>query len=350
MRAIRNSSRVRRVLAVSFVSVSAVVGHADRASGTEGVGKTAEQAQSAWSSASKGFTGAHDRKGVFNDIRPALKKGMSRAEVERLLGTANAGSQWEGGSLWTYALNRGCSAQLLFDRMTNLDQVVVVEYPYDQVVHGAGGEWRIDGDKLPQAVEKDSLGGMWRATTSLPWGWYRDKIEIAKRLLKYVKGSQMNDVRGLLGPPDGVLTNGEESIWTYICDRNNTFLQVFIDKNDNAGKVCLRTRDWQTGALNESMSAGSDLGPEEAQLADKAAWQSTGPRYEMTSDRRGIGKKMVTYIRTGMTKEEVEQLMGKPENVGSNGHMPEIWHYTLHTDALISIDFDAQGKVSSVRL
>jgi hypothetical protein len=348
MSAIRNCSRVRRVLAVASMSVCAFVGYADPPGGAEVVGKTAEDAQSAWSSASKGFTGARDRRELFNEMRPALKKGMSRAEVERLLGTANADSQCEGGHLWTYVLNHGCAAQLLFDKMTNLDQAVVIEYPYDQMVHGEGGEWKIEGEELPQAVEKESLAGMWRATMSLKWGWYRDKTEIAKRILGYLAEIQTNDVRRLLGEPANVSSVGEDSVWTYIVDGENAFLHVFVDQTGESRKVSLRTHDWRTGELNAFRTAGAVLSPEEAKCADVSAWQTTIPRYQMTSDRRGIGKKMETYIKAGMKKEEVEKMMGAPQRDYADRPEPACY-YDLHTDSSIGIKFDAEGKVSSVR-
>jgi hypothetical protein len=154
----------RCTLAIGLVVILTPLGYGDPPSKAEVVDKTAEAPQSTWMSTVKGYSGSVDRRGMFNEMLPELRKGLSQAEVEMFLGTANAVSQCAGGSLWTYVLNHGCEAQLLFNTTSNLDRAVVLEYPDDQENRG---EWKTEGRALPQEIEKESLSGMWRAITSL---------------------------------------------------------------------------------------------------------------------------------------------------------------------------------------
>jgi len=53
-------------------------------------------------------------------------------------------------------------------------------------------------------------------------------------------------------------------------------------------------------------------------------------------------KKLVSHLKIGMTKQDVEALLGKPNKKYDNDLL---WHYTLGYSQFISIGFDPNGIV-----
>jgi outer membrane protein assembly factor BamE (lipoprotein component of BamABCDE complex) len=182
----------------------------------------------------------------------------------------------------------------------------------------------------------------------MPYIGPADRFDIGKRAFRYISAKMSCDeVEKAFGAPFFTEQQGGHLLWVYRLGPSAFMLVVFSSEKEVVGLQERIYRDDSGEVATKEQLSPSELVDDKT--ADVAAWKATWKDYTIIDDRRGIGKKMETYIKVGMTKEEVEQLMGKPENVGPNGLMPVIWHYTLHTDSLISIDFEAEGKLSAVR-
>jgi hypothetical protein len=63
--------------------------------------------------------------------------------------------------------------------------------------------------------------------------------------------------------------------------------------------------------------------------------------------RKEAAVKLVPYIKIGMTKNEVETILGKPNRINdSDGFI--YWFYSLDYSQFIGILFDSEGKVVKI--
>jgi hypothetical protein len=292
-----------------------------------------ENAVAQWKATVKEHRPWDDRRGICGQVDPFIKQGISGEEARALLGDPQSERKGKDGVLWTYVLYWDQYFQVIFGPADDLQKVR--RYPGE----GEGGR-DLEGDI-----------GVWR---SLP-NFYdvrsgankrKEGFSIAKSMQAGTEGTA---IREILGEADYEVSSGENRIWVYALAANS-FLELVLDGKGRL--VVAKARDYprdgaqapQATVLVGDASRVDISDPDE----DAAAWMATTPKYRFDLDRRGIGKKMETYIQVGMTKEEVEKLMGKPARVGSNRLTPVIWSYDLHTDSVTVVDFDVNGIVVAV--
>lgn len=58
--------------------------------------------------------------------------------------------------------------------------------------------------------------------------------------------------------------------------------------------------------------------------------------------RHHVANKLIPHLKIGMTTQEVESLLGKPDRILSDG---SYWNYGLWYSQFISIRFDTNGKL-----
>ena len=80
--------------------------------------------------------------------------------------------------------------------------------------------------------------------------------------------------------------------------------------------------------------------PVEVANANAAFKTGVGARYR---ENYAVSRMLLPWIKTGMTKKEVESLLGPPDK-DSGGY----WFYTLFYSMFIEVRFDAQGTVLQV--
>jgi hypothetical protein len=90
-----------------------------------------------------------------------------------------------------------------------------------------------------------------------------------------------------------------------------------------------------TGTIIFLMSDGT-LEPE-AEIAKASAEFKANPGF-----RHHVANKLIPHLIIGMTTQEVESLLGKPDKITSDG---SCWNYGLWYSQFISIRFDTNGKL-----
>ncbi len=63
--------------------------------------------------------------------------------------------------------------------------------------------------------------------------------------------------------------------------------------------------------------------------------------------RQHAASKLVPHLRIGMTTNEVENLLGKPDNVREHGD-GVLYEYGLFYSLFINVQFDSNGKVQKI--
>lgn len=82
----------------------------------------------------------------------------------------------------------------------------------------------------------------------------------------------------------------------------------------------------------------------EAQIAKASAeFKAAKPGSEkFIKGRHHVANKLIPHLIIGMTTQEVESLLGKPDKITSDG---SCWNYGLWYSQFISIRFDTNGKL-----
>ena len=75
----------------------------------------------------------------------------------------------------------------------------------------------------------------------------------------------------------------------------------------------------------------------EAEIAKASVEFKANPGF-----RQHAASKLLPHLRIGMTTQEVESLLGKPDKITSDG---SCWNYGLWYSQFISIRFDTNGKL-----
>jgi hypothetical protein len=82
--------------------------------------------------------------------------------------------------------------------------------------------------------------------------------------------------------------------------------------------------------------------PQEAEIAKASAEFKANPGF-----RQLAASKLVPHLRIGMTTNEVENLLGKPDNVREHGD-GVLYEYGLFYSLFINVQFDSNGKVQEI--
>jgi hypothetical protein len=279
------------------------------------------------------------RDGPLKELESQVKPGLSADALRTLLGAPQ--SEWKcgDGTIWTYGVRWGEFFQVLIDE------------------HGrvTGSERRNYSSEMPESRlatnEQDFSSfdvGCWRATV-MPRAGRADRLDIGRRAFRYITAKMSCDeVERVFGAPFFVEQQGGHLLWVYRMGPSEFVLIVFSSEKEVVG-VQERIYDENSGQVaKKELISPSELVDDKT--ADVAAWRATWKDYTVIDDRRGIGKKMETYIKAGMTKEEVQKLVGgKPDDIGSYPYAPLIWGYNLHADSSMGIKFDANGNVFGVQ-
>ena len=307
------------------------------------------RAHEEWSKTCKGYRPYVERTELYQKLTESAEASRTtKAEILAALGAPNSTVKNGDNTICTYMLHRGSLGQIVFDSNGAVRTKWHVRY-HDQYNDGfdyaKGAQWTVTPE-LGKGEDREAIIGMWLAVTGVTDGWWEDKWEIAQRLLPSLEaGLSQEEVRAMLGEPQGRLAHEGGCIWTYTVTMQNVFLQVWLDQTGALVKAYARRYDmWNGNADAESKTLG--LSEVESSLADKGAWKATKDVEHGQIDRRGIGKRMEMRIKVGMTREEAHALMGEPDEVLRNG---QSCYYNLHTDSSIGVEFDDQDRVLRVR-
>jgi outer membrane protein assembly factor BamE (lipoprotein component of BamABCDE complex) len=63
--------------------------------------------------------------------------------------------------------------------------------------------------------------------------------------------------------------------------------------------------------------------------------------------RQKVANKVLPHLEAGMTKEEVESVLGRPDRTEENPRGVR-WHYSLFYSMFVNIQFDHDGTLSSL--
>jgi outer membrane protein assembly factor BamE (lipoprotein component of BamABCDE complex) len=342
--------RLRRVptLLLLYWVVGGICGAAEKSGAEEA--PSASDAEASWATTVAGYRSEKDRRDAFARILPRVTVLATTNEVQATLDRPNSVVAANGLVLWTYVLYHGAVAQLVFGgdgRLQSRHDVVFRCYVVDWGKASERPPWSVVPE-YPRPLEVPACIGTWRAIGAVQDGLWEDKHELAERIASAIgAGLARDDIRTMLGEPMGVLGGGTTNVWSYPTMLQNAFLQVWFGGKGCSTRLCARRYEIRTGMVAVS-PADQEWSEHEHRTADTAAWLCTKDVGRGAICRRGIGKRMETYLKKGMTKEEVLELMGQPDNKSTNRLGQNWWLWTLHTDSSTGVDIDSEGKVRHV--
>lgn len=282
------------------------------------------------------------REPTIEKLESEIPVGSTIEHVRDLLGLPESEWKYEGGCIWTYGLHRRKYFQIAFDSEGRVSRTCRRNFLSRK-------ELKVKREETQFSLASD-LGRAWDIgvwlTTAGRDGADADLLHVGKMAFQHVvAGMSFVEVEKAFGAPAYKAKQGECELWVYRLGPSEFAVVVLSSKKEALG-VQERIYDQQSGQLEKRGSVMLEKLPLDEKIADAAAWQATWKGYTMTDDRRGIGKRMETHLKVGMTRQDVHGLMGEPNEVLREG---QSYYYNLHTDSSIGVKFDGQGRVSSVR-
>jgi len=98
-----------------------------------------------------------------------------------------------------------------------------------------------------------------------------------------------------------------------------------------------------TGCHSADPHGSSEEHPPE--IVQAIAAFKTDARY---ADDYAIPRKLLPLLKTGLSKDEVEEILGEPSKKRTNDVGVAIWHYGLFYSQFIEIEFDPDRTVRNV--
>ncbi|MFO7534763.1 MAG: hypothetical protein R6X19_03625 [Kiritimatiellia bacterium] len=274
-----------------------------------------------------------NRERLLDAFVSEYKPGVSAATVLKSFGHPQ--SEWKSGgkTVWTYGLYRQKFFQVQFDEKNLLVDSQTNEYQSAKDVNFT--------NLLASATDPAWDIGAWRAMIGIDSPAI-DRLEMGLSAARYIRlDMPTQEVEKAFGGPASVVKRTERTIWIYRLGPSDFLLVSFGGKGTVHG-VQWRQYLQQNGRLVTRYLCGIIERTESSDL-DFGCWQATWQRYLKMQDRRGIGKRMSLLIKLGTSREELERLLGQPDDASANIHQ-----YDLHSDAFALFDLDAKGIVKKV--